>query len=84
MNITRSENFKRDQEKIQNFLSGSARDELKKQIQGLYKDLINTVNQIDNIHSDLTLMNRLSDKSNDHRRKIADLRKKIFRIIESN
>lgn len=84
MNILRSENFKKDQEKIQKFLSSTSNNELKKQIQGLYKDLINTVSQIDNIHTDLTLMNRLSDKSHDHRRKIADLRKKIFRIIESN
>lgn len=84
MQILNSENFKKDYKTIQNFIEQSSDDQVKNQVKSLLSELITHVRNIDNIHNDLALVSRLSDKTQESRNRIADLRKKIFKIIESN
>lgn len=84
MQILNSENFKKDYKTIQNFIEQSSDGSVKNQVKSLLSELITHVRNIDNIHNDLALVSRLSDKTQESRNRIADLRKKIFKIIESN
>lgn len=84
MQIFRSERFKKEYDTIVNYINECPNDLTKKDLNRLLGELVHNVKKIDQMHQDLTLVNRLGEGNNEIRDKIVETRKKIFKIINNS
>lgn len=84
MQILTSDRFKKDYEQIKKFIRESSDEKSKMQVNSLLNELVGHVKKMDSYHLDLASIGKLADDTNQVRDKIRDVRKKIFKIIESN
>lgn len=82
MQISQSQTYKKELEKIQHFLNECENEEAKNKVKLLVRDLNTAVKKVDTLHSDLVTMGRLAENVSSYRDNIYTLRKKIFSIIE--
>lgn len=84
MQIFRSERFRKEYDSIVSYINECPNDLTKKDLNRLLGELVHNVKKIDQMHQDLTLINRLGEGNNEIRDKIVETRKKIFKIINNS
>ena len=83
MQIFKSDRFKKEYDAIIGYINVCANDQTKKDLNRLLGELVHNVKKIDQMHQDLTLINRLGEGNSEIRDKIIERRKKIFKIMEN-
>ena len=83
MQIFKSDRFKKEYDAIIGYINECTNDQTKKDLNRLLGELVHNVKKIDQMHQDLTLINRLGEGNSEIRDKIIETRKKIFKIMEN-
>lgn len=81
MQILNNPKFKEEYQRISQYIETVEDTNKKIEIKRLLQELVSNVKKIDINHADIILAGKLPDDTADARKKISDLRKKIFKII---
>jgi DNA-binding transcriptional regulator YhcF (GntR family) len=81
MQILNSPKFREEYQKISDYIETIEDQNKKTEMKRLLQELVSNVKKIDINHSDIITAGKLSDDTADARKKISEVRKKIFKII---
>lgn len=84
MRILNSPNFVKEHDKIKKFIDSTSNENLKKQMKDLLNELIFKVKKLDQLHGDIVNIGKLSDKSQELRSNILEIRKKINKKLSES
>lgn len=81
MQILNSPKFKEEYQKIAEYIDNATDVSQKIEMKKLLQELVSNVKKIDINHSDIIIAGKLSDDTSEARKRVIEVRKKIFKII---